>query len=348
MIEFDSPGDVGGGGQRRPESLDDLFDSPGEVSFTREVDQWKNPLVEAPPGGWTDPENPRWQLHQTRYGGRRGYQRVSNLANVLNSGMGLTIWSNRHTALQVARNEPLAALLASCRYRREDFAIIDQAIEDAKVAGMAEEKSLSAATYGTALHRFMEPNSPPTVPSKLLHDVNAYHYEKALKGVRTLETEVYVINDELETVGTFDELDAVDYCPACGALSPLLDKRGASGVCDKCGAIFHAEDGTTPGTSVMIGDKKTGKLHLLEQSIQLATYANSVRYDPVTGERSPIHPDLSLDWAILAHIPLGSGQCTLYPVDIKAGYELAKVAVAAREGRRNEKELFSLWDDLRL
>jgi hypothetical protein len=346
LIEFDSPGGATHP-PRTPETLDDLFDSPGEISFKREMDQWNNPLVEPPPGGWPDPHNPRWQLHQKRYGNRRGYQRVSNLANVLNSGMGLTIWMARHTALQVARNEPLAALLASCRYRKEDFAIIDEAIEAAKVAGMAEEKSLSAATYGTALHRFMEPLAPPTAPVKLRADIEAYHQEKERKRVTTLETEVYVINDELETVGTFDELDVAPVCPDCGSVKLSarreLNESNGEWYCWACSSIF-----SEPRDAVMIGDKKTGKLHLLEQSIQLATYANSVRYDPMTGERSPIHPNLSLDWAILAHIPLGSGQCTLYPVDIKAGYVMAKVAVAAREGRRTEKDLFSLWDDLRL
>jgi len=331
--------------------FDDLFaDLPPEL----ERDQYKRPLIEPPPGGWADPDNPRWIKDQKRYGGRRPYMRASTAAALLDNGAGLAIWKGRHIALQVGRALDLAAILAGLRYTKEDFPTIDRMIEECLVRGAQEEASLSAANWGTAVHRFAEPNSPPRAPEKLAPDVKAYRREMDNHGIVTLETEVFVVNDELGIAGTFDELDQLSgdapLCPTAGYHSVRwCTTEMAEHPEDDEGFWYCTEcprepvlDGVPPQEDVLIADKKTGKLHLLGQSIQLAIYANSLRYDVGTGHRRPIHSRLSLYRAILAHIPLGKGSCNLWEVDIAEGYRLARLAFKVNEARRNEKKLFKL------
>ena len=78
----------------------------------------------------------------------------------------------------------------------------------------------------------------------------------------------------------------------------------------------------------------------LKVSLQVGVYANSVRYDQVTGERSPIHPDLDLTTGLLVHAPIlggGKPEVKVYELDLVKGMELARLAVQVREARSWER-----------
>src|SRR5512140_590764 len=347
-IEFESPMEEL---IHAAEVQDALFESPVEEL---ERDQYQRPLVDPPVGGWLDAGNPKWAKDEKRYGGRRPYQRISTFASELDNGAGLAIWKGRHIATQTARerNADIRAVLAGLRYEGKDFKQIDQMIEELLTRGGAEEASLSAANWGTAIHRFAEPYSPPDMPERLEKDVKAYLLEHRRKRLRIVDTEVHVVNDELGVSGTFDTLVQLPIEPPC---CPTWAHHQVEWdpTCDRWYCLDCARPlpgGPNPDLAeTRLEDKKTGKLHFQGQAIQLATYANGSRYDLANknekGEvpRLPIHPHLSLKWATLAHIPLGSGTCVLYRVDIEWGLAQARIAAAAREGRREEKTAFSPW-----
>jgi hypothetical protein len=49
-------------------------------------------------------------------------------------------------------------------------------------------------------------------------------------------------------------------------------------------------------------------------------------YDPM--------PPVDTDTALLIHLPVGEGACTLHEIDIKAGKEAVRLAIAVREWRK--------------
>jgi hypothetical protein len=73
-----------------------------------------------------------------------------------------------------------------------------------------------------------------------------------------------------------------------------------------------------------LADLKTGSLHQAQVAMQLALYASGERYD--NGQRSPLNVDR--ERGLVIHLPSGAGTCTLYWVDLKAGW--AGVELAAR------------------
>ena len=321
--------------------LDDPFDDapPAEI----ERDQYQRPLIEPPPGGWLDAGNPQWAKEEKRYGGRRPYMRMSTAAGLADVGVGLAIWKGRHIATQVARHADLAAVLAGLRYRPDNFTQIDKLIEEALIRGAGEEESLAAANWGTAVHRFTEPYSPPDHPTRLKRDIEAYFVAYEEHGFTVLDTEIFVVCDPLGIAGTFDELlqapPRTAGCTSQPTHQVRWDRTCEEYVCTDCGA-YAAGVGSL---RVLLGDKKTGKLHHHGQAMQLAGYAHGWRYDVETGERSPIHPDLSRTEAVLTHIPLGRATCTPYEVDIAKGWENLRRAYAVNEDRRSEKTLFRRW-----
>ena len=341
MTDFESPGAADD-----ERYVDPMFESPAEEL---ERDQYGRPLVPPPPDGWVDAGNPKWAKAEKRYGGRRPYQRISTFSSTLDNGAGLAIWKGRHIATQVARrsNEDIAAVLSGLRYQPSDFKAIDSLIEAALERGAAEEASLNANRWGTAAHRFMEKNAPPSMPERIEKDVDAYRKEHERWGLTIVENEVSVANDPLGVYGTLDSLvqlpSPAPECPVWAHhqvewLDGFDDPRW---ICTDCPG-GRAVDADPPDSGdVLVEDKKTGKLHLLGQGIQLFAYATGMRLDPDTGERTELHPKISHRWAILAHIPLGKAMCQLHSVDLTlAGFD-AETAVRAREAHTNEKNLFS-------
>jgi hypothetical protein len=274
-------------------------------------DQWGRPVIWRP---WEDDGECR-EVRYCRIERAHGhYARASTFNGWLDDGMGLATWKVRHAALAVARaSESQRALLASCWYPVKDRPCpeLDGWIEEALAQAKRDEEDLEngfsrleAAAWGTAIHRFTEPWSPPHAPERIRSDVEAFGTELDARGWKIIETELFVVHDDLWVAGTLDHL--------------VL----------------------TPSGTVIALDKKTGKLHPLSFTIQLVAYAHGRRYDPETGHRAPLHPDLNTDVATVAHIPLGRGRCGMIPVDLKSGKHAAWMAREVDELRRSQKDLF--------
>ena len=131
---------------------------------------------------------------------------------------------------------------------------------------------------------------------------------------------MFIVNDDLRVAGTVDHLyhmqEQVEVTP--------LDRAGRE---------------TIGGARVrVVGDKKTGKLHPLAHSVQVACYAGGSRYDPLTGERTitGAHPG----YGYVVHIPLGQGRCSFIPVDMAKAKRMAELAYAVQQARRSMASLF--------
>lgn len=225
-------------------------------------------------------------------GGREAvpYQRASSVPRAVDNLAGLMRWRLRILTWAMANCPDLAARASMLEPNDPQLlAIAEEAHE--RAGGNAK------AQWGTDVHIYTEPEADLSgMPEEMAFDVAAYHEALAEAGIEVLDTEVFVVNDELGVAGTLDHLYRV------------------------------------PGLGVCIGDKKTGDFHAMSCAIQLAIYAGAVRYvpdpdDPTRGQRLPLWPDANRDWGVVARIPRLGGSCTLTTVDIRSGLIMARKAL---------------------
>ena len=165
-----------------------------------------------------------------------------------------------------------------------------------------------AADLGTELHRLTEVvdgggRLAPETPGVLAEDVAAYTGAMGRYGLRPVEAEVFVANDELRTAGTFDRV----YEWSLPGREPIR----------------------------VIGDLKTGRVDYGQGKLamQLALYANSQRYDPARPtERGAVdvHPHVGL----IVHLPVGKQECRVYALDLAQGWRGVVLAAQVRDWRR--------------
>lgn len=295
---------------------DDLFSDPGSGELLR--DQWDRPIILRPweePGPCKASKGKRWTCYVEAAHGH--YTRASTFAGSLDDGPGLAIWMKRHVALAFANedNDDLRAIVAGLDYKDKK---LDGYIEEAITRNAQFHASLKAANNGTAVHRFTEPNSPPTVPQRMRKDVEAFAVALGemecpvcdQRGFDIIATEQFIVNDRWEVAGTFDHAVRCENV-VCGF--------------------------------VMVLDKKTGKdIHPIAMCIQLTEYAYGTGYDVEKGERVPLPFELSRTHGVIAHIPLGTGRCFMELFDLDAGARLANLAAEVRRERLHEKDLHRL------
>ncbi len=293
---------------------DDLFSDPGSGELLR--DQWNRPIILR---GWEEDgpckasEGKRWTCYVEKAHGH--YTRASTFASTLDDGPGLAIWMKRHVALAFANenNDDLRAIVAGLDYKDKG---LDDWIETAIERNAQFHASLKAANSGTAVHRFTEPNSPPTVPQRMRKDVEAFSVALGEMpcpmcerlGFDIIATEQFIVNDKWGVAGTFDHAVQCDHC-----------------------------------RYVMVLDKKTGKdIHPISMCIQLTEYASGIGYDAESGSRVELPFDLSRTHGVIAHIPLGTGKCHMQLFDLDAGARLANLAAEVRAERLRENDLHRL------
>lgn len=245
----------------------------------------------------------RWQrpLIRPLDGGElESYTRVSTLAKSLDDMNGLMSWCERKAVEGMVRRPDLltraAGIVAlgnpddSWELKKQMNAVCKEAKEAAGASrGASSGTGFHALTE--AIDRGMEPEFVPEADRARLDD-----YRRALHGYKALEVELFVVNDELRAAGTFDRL--------------LL----------------------CPDSRVRVADLKSGKsenAYPFATTVQISTYAHSMRYDPETGERSPLHAALDLSTGLLIHLP-PTGGCEVIPLDLDLGWEAAKTAVKVR------------------
>lgn len=233
------------------------------------------------------------------------YVRASTLAKVLDDTSNLMTWKQRMTAVGIAQSPHLIDRVVSLVNKYADP--VTDARKDlngiVKDAGMAAGQG-TAADVGTALHEMTEVldsgQELRVANERWTPHLDAYL--AATAHLEMLEQETFVVNDELKSAGTFDRLVRL------------------------------------PDGRVIVADLKTGKSDPdfpLSVATQIATYAHGSRYNPETGERSALHADLDTSVGLLIHLPskLSPPTCTLYDLDLVAGWKAAQVAVMVRNVR---------------
>lgn len=260
-------------------------------------DQWDRPLVVPPTGGDPIP-----------------YMRVSTFADTLSNGNGLVYWKSRLAARGMAYREDIAALVAGLKFstnpdkkqrKKEDAKSnkeLDKLIEEA-IASIDD-----SARYGTAVHAFTEPEPSAAVPARMQPDVASYQRALLTHQLVCVESETFVVHDELKLGGSFD------------------------------GIYEH------PTLGRMIGDKKTGDIKPTPLVIQLACYAGAQRYDHETLTRTAL--DVRQDVGLLFHIPKGKGATEVYLVPLDAGRRAAAAAAWLCKWRADEDDLLMHFNEL--
>lgn len=277
---------------------DDLFDAPAMTGGATGIprDRYGRPLV-TPMGG----------------GKPVAYTRATTVADTLDDRYNLELWKLRQVASGLAVRPDLVALSAA-KASALVHAVEQGAVEEEKSAkkdlnkicsdAMDAAASGAAANLGTALHQFVDEinrGREPRIPDTLRDDVEAYR--SAMQDWEVLAAEQFLVLDEQQIAGTADVI------------------------------MRHRESGI-----VRIGDLKSGRHAVTfgqtSIAMQLSIYSRGVIYHPETGDREPVNVDQ--DTAIVIHLPIGTGTCTLHEIDIAAGWDAVQHALWVREWRKHK------------
>lgn len=231
------------------------------------------------------------------------HTRVTTIAEVLDDRHNLEKWMMRMTALGIVARRDLYALIASTP--ADDRKALDDACDKAKEAA----KASAGANTGTALHRFSERldrGEELSVPPPWDADLAAY--SKALA-----EAEIAIVPDYIEQTVVLAGLQE----PIAGTLDRLVRVRN----------------------ELCIGDLKTGadlSYSWNAIAVQLAFYSRAQTiYDLRSGTHTPM-PKVNQNVAFVFHLPAGRATCTIYTVDLNAGWEAARVSLWARQWRKHK------------
>lgn len=230
------------------------------------------------------------------------YTRCTTFAGAIDDTWNLTKWKQRQTAAGLAARPDLALRASSLGTQPDDPAAAKRwkrDMDDLCEAAMEAVGSSSAATIGTSLHTFTElldRGLAVNPPADFAHHID--NYRRAMAGYEPVAVEQFVVHDGYRIGGTADRL--------------LREKSTGR---------------------LIIGDLKTGSVDYPHKiAMQLATYANSVIYDPATAARTPLG-DIDLDTALIIHLDAKTGDCRLYWVDIESGWNAVKLAAQVRTWR---------------
>lgn len=221
------------------------------------------------------------------------YTRVSTLAKVLDDKTALTRWKQRQTAIGMSMRPDLVAKAGA---KKDDKRTVDEVVEEAMVAA----SSSAAANIGTTLHALTEHvdagTLPDHLPGELIPDLTAY--EEAMRGIKVLASEMFVVTDDIGCAGSFDRLVAL------------------------------------PDGRIVVADIKTGQAepsYPHAAATQIAVYAHGTPYTH-PGQRAASLADAGVDLTtgLLIHLPAGKARCDLYLLDLTEGWAAALTATWAR------------------
>lgn len=235
-----------------------------------------------------------------------GYTRVSKFAKILDDPFKLCEWQQKAAVLGTVLDRDLHDRVEQVLNdyphpldEKDAKQRLQYVIERAKKIAGAER----AADRGTDLHSYTDvidatgdlPDVDEETQKRLIEYVNA------TTGMGILSIEQFVVNDKYKTAGTFDRL-------------------------------LRMPDGRA-----VVGDLKTGSwdaIYPMGVIMQEAQYATGNTYDPKTGERGDIHPDLDPNEGILIHLPNKGEGCHLYSLDLEWGRWALDVAMNLRDARK--------------
>ena len=260
------------------------------------------------------------------------YTRCTSFVGVLDDRSALEKWQKRIVLRGLLADPALLGELGSNGADVEDAELnwfADQAFE----AGDGHEK----ARKGTDLHALSElVDAGEPFPAELWNDdaqafrpitlqdradMAAYVRLRDELGLVYLDRELFVVDDVHKIGGTFDGL---------AAQAPLITIDGATG------EVVSVESACPEncGKPVIV-DLKTGRTDYGQGKMaqQLAVYAHSSRYDPATGERTPL--DACPHVGIILALPQGTGETSVLLLDLERGWATVNLSAQVREYRRD-------------
>ena len=282
------------------------------------------------------------------------YGRPSGLGKQIEDQTNLQKWSERMVALGIGSDDELirmAVELADLDHESNEFREAADAI--ARRAKSVAQAHL-AAERGTHHHELTEDVDKDRDPVERMAAgedlgvpipvqkalVAAWSAMLATHDIEILATEATCVDDVWRQAGTLDRV--------CRLRKPLTF------------ITVTGEFVTLPAGWVGILDIKTGKLRLDRNgfvafwqgySVQLASYAQSDRYDPDTNVRSPWEWPIDQQWAVIAHLDVlaaldGEAVCRLVLVNLEAGRHAGALCVAGKAWEKRV-DVFSIpHDDL--
>jgi hypothetical protein len=239
------------------------------------------------------------------------FTRASTFAKSISDTYKLSQWQQR----LVMKGMVIAPDIA------EEVATLDVNRDKDRMNFLAEQLKIragskDAAAKGTKVHGLTEdvdtaidPESVE-IPEMFEGDIRAYRAVMDDSGYRTVPeyVEKIVLDLNLAIAGKFDRiLRMPEPCPRCGRMW-------------------------------RIGDLKTGRdlsYGWIEIAVQLGVYANAALiFDRVT-KTFQLMPEVCQCWALVMHLPIGKARCTLYEINITAGYEVgARLCHEVRHWRK--------------
>lgn len=228
------------------------------------------------------------------------YTRSSTFARALEDGAALVTWKQQMLLKGVLANPDLVPE----GFDPMDYRTAVPVIEVLMDAAGARD----AANFGTACHNlawlldFTDEHLAGVYNLEPPHLEWLDRYAELTKDLQMVEGEVFAVNDAYQCAGTMDRLVRL------------------------------------PDGRVVTADIKAGAaLHPQSFAVQVAVYATSQRYDPVTGARTLLHPDLDPTVGLIIHVPQEKkgviGPASLIGLDLTKGLELASLALQVRKSR---------------
>lgn len=257
----------------------------------------------------------------------KAYTRASTLGGALEDQTNLGEWKKRVVAYGMARRRDLVLAAASVSSwdgledKKRLAEIAEQAMQSAEAG--------AAATIGTALHALadrMDKGEPIPDIGEDRYALDAYAELRRHFKVHAIEQ--FLVCDELEVAGTTDRV----LSPL--APMPVTDREGRP-VLDEHGkpVVIMPEDR-------LIDDLKTSSTadyFGIKFAVQLAVYAHGVPYQHGRGRYDwPDGIAPRTDWGLIMHVPSGGSSAQPYWVNLREGWELAKLAVRVREERKRK------------
>lgn len=235
-----------------------------------------------------------------------GWTRATTFAATLAESYGLRIWEQRQVVWGLSRRPDLLTL-ASTISGPEDKKALGAIVDSAHEAGATQAK----ANRGSAIHKVIEEVEKgrpfESVPDELKTDVHGYFQEVAGNGLVILPeyVERTCIVPTYKVAGTFDN-------------------------------IVRCPDGR-----LRILDKKTGNLDYaaIEFAVQMALYANASALRNYGSSTYEPMPEVSKDYAIIAHIEPGTGRTELHRINIRLGWAWAATCAEVQDIRKTKHVL---------
>jgi hypothetical protein len=270
--------------------------------------------AEAHPTDRTPPpiERGRYKLPDPDTSKTRGWTRVTTLAGTTEDTYHLGRWADRTLAAGLVANRDLLKRLAAVDDLDADKNATAAIIDTARwQAGGTLGRELGTAIHTATEHHDLDGRDAlAELPAAYHADVKAYRTALRDAGLTTRPewVERVIVNTVVDAAGTLDRI--------------VIDATGRHLILDV----------KTQG-SLDFGARKI--------AAQLATYAHAAALWRLDGDGYEPMPDVDRTVAIVAHMPVGSGTCTLHAVDLVAGWQAAQLCATVRRSRRGESKLIT-------